>query len=107
MREDGRPQEVLGLTFQEITDTNVKPLTTTELLAGVTERMTETAPAPAESKPMTSADVAGRRLIVLLFDVSSMQPEDVQRAVESAEQVVTADVTPTGRGGQLSAPTES
>ena len=32
--------------------------------------------------------MAGRRLITLLFDVSSMQPEDVQRAVDSAQKYV-------------------
>jgi VWFA-related protein len=41
--------------------------------------------------------LAGRRLITLVFDVSSMQPEDVQRAVDSArkyvdEQMTTADL---------------
>ena len=46
---------------------------------------------------MTSDALAGRRLIVLLFDVSSMQPEDVQRAVDSArkfvkEQMAAADL---------------
>ena len=37
---------------------------------------------------MTSEALAGRRLIVLLFDISSMQPEDVQRAVDSARKYV-------------------
>jgi VWFA-related protein len=37
---------------------------------------------------MTSEALAGRRLMVLLFDVSSMQPEDVQRAVDSARKFV-------------------
>ena len=37
---------------------------------------------------MTSEALAGRRLMVLLFDVSSMQPEDVQRAVDSARKYV-------------------
>jgi VWFA-related protein len=94
VREDGRPQEVLGLTFQEISTTAVKPLTTTELLAGVSERMTETAPAGAEAQPMTAADVAGHRLIVLLFDISSMQPEDVQRAIDSANKYVSEQMSP-------------
>ena len=46
------------------------------------------APAAAETPPMTSEALAGRRLIVLLFDTSSMQPEDVQRAVDSARKFV-------------------
>lgn len=94
VREDGRPQEVLGLSFQEISESAVQPLATTELLAGVEERMTATAPAAVESKPMTAADVAGRRLIVLLFDVSSMQPEDVQRAIDAANKYVSEQMSP-------------
>ncbi len=94
VREDGKPQDVLGLTFQEVSDTAVQPLTTTELLAGVGERMADTSSAPVGSKPLTAADVAGRRLIVLLFDVSSMQPEDVQRAVDSASKYVSEQMSP-------------
>lgn len=94
VREDGKPQEVLGLTFQEVSDTAVKPMTTTELLAGVSERMAETSPAPLEAKPLTAAEVAGRRLIVLLFDVSSMQPEDVQRAIDAANKYVGERMSP-------------
>ncbi len=44
-------------------------------------------PAKAEAPtpvPMTADALAGRRLITLVFDVSSMQPEDVQRAVDEA-----------------------
>src|SRR5690606_2675634 len=66
-----------------------------ELLAGIEERMDD--PAAAAPKPITAADVAGRRLLVLLFDLSSMQPEEVQRAVDSAntfvsEQMSSADM---------------
>ena len=98
VREDGRPQEVLGLSYQEITATDVPPLATTELLAGVEERMTAAVPGGAkpapEGRPMTAADVAGHRLIVLLFDISSMQPEDVQRAVDSANKYVSEQMSP-------------
>ena len=36
----------------------------------------------------------GRRLIVLFFDLSSMQPEDVQRAVDSAHEYVEQKLSP-------------
>ena len=42
---------------------------------------------------MTSEALAGRRLIVLLFDIASMQPEDVQRAVDSASKYVDTTMT--------------
>jgi VWFA-related protein len=87
IREDGRVQEVLSFTFEDITD-GVAPVLRTDgirILADLEPDGT----APLTPIDLTSAsDLAGRRLIVLLFDVSSMQPEEVQRAVESGERYV-------------------
>ena len=97
VREDGRPQEVLTFSFQEIADGgDVKPIAMTELLAGVEEKVAQDTPAATEAtaKPMTSQELAGRRLIVLLFDISSMQPEDVQRALDSAAKYVSEQMSP-------------
>ena len=49
---------------------------------------------PAPEQKMSSDALAGRRLIVLLFDISSMQPEDVQRAVDSATKYVNEKMSP-------------
>jgi VWFA-related protein len=92
IREDGRVQQVLGLSFQEITGNALAPAATAELLAGVEERVAEAA--ASAPKPITAADVAGRRLLVLLFDLSSMQPEEVQRAVDSANTFVKEQMSP-------------
>jgi VWFA-related protein len=105
VREDGQPQEVMAFTFQEIAADKAATsaaLPGPGLLAGVETRMTEpsksaVASQPPEPAPLTSDATAGRRLIVLLFDISSMQPEDVQRSVDSArtyvkEQMEAADL---------------
>jgi len=104
--EDGKPQEIRSFTFEEIAD---KPqgVMTAELLAGAEARLAEdtkraqpavqpaaAVTADAAPKPMTSEELAGRRLIVLLFDISSMQPEDVQRAVDSANKYVNEKMSP-------------
>lgn len=83
IREDGRPQEVLNFAFQEIADRPATASDPVPLLAGVGERPKEAAP-PA----LPAGVAAGRRLIVLLFDLASMAPEDVQRAVDSARRYV-------------------
>lgn len=90
--EDGRPQKIDTFTFQEIVDQPVKPIDTTTILAGVEERLKEEVQRAAPSAPATATTTAsepstalsGRRLVVLLFDISSMQPEEVQRAVDSS-----------------------
>jgi VWFA-related protein len=101
VREDGRPQEVLNFSFEEIKDKAPAAIETVDLLAGVEARLkeeTKTAPsATIAAKPAavpTSESMAGRRLITLLFDVSSMQPDDVQRAVDSAQKYVSEKMSP-------------
>ena len=105
--EDGKPQEVSSFSFEEISDKPLGP-SAVDLLAGAEQRLADdvrgarpaaaaAAPESDEPKPMSSQELAGRRLIVLLFDISSMQPEDVQRAVDSAtkyvnEKMATADM---------------
>jgi VWFA-related protein len=100
VREDGRHQEIVSFSFEEITTKPAPARQSAELLAGVEDRMAAEAgraataaparaePAASAPAPMTSAMLAGRRLIALVFDVSSMQPEDVQRAVDSAQKYV-------------------
>jgi len=106
--EDGKPQQIRSFAFEEITDKPREGVATAELLAGAQARLSDdtkhaqpAAPpptaAPAESdtpKPMTSDELAGRRLIVLLFDIASMQPEDVQRAVDAATKYVNEKMSP-------------
>ena len=99
--EDGKPQTVSSFTFEEIAEAP-KGATDMDLLAGAEARVTDTAarPPPAAAAetpaptPMSSQELAGRRLIVLLFDISSMQPEDVQRAVDSAVKYVNETMSP-------------
>ena len=89
LREDGVRQQILTFAFEEI-GTNAAPLAGAVSLAATATKpatvpSTDRATASASStKPATSEDVAGHRLITIVFDTSSMQPEDVQRAADSA-----------------------
>jgi VWFA-related protein len=105
VREDGKAQEITNFNFEEITDKAVPAVQSADLLAGVEQKLAEdskraasptTATArPVENpSPMTSDMLAGRRLITIVFDVSSMQPEDVQRAVDSANKYVEEKMSP-------------
>ncbi len=94
VREDGRPQDVVSFSFEEISTKPPAAIESAGLLAGVEATMAEDAGRAAPAKPaaapvpLTSDMVAGRRLITIVFDVSSMQPEDVQRAVDGATKYV-------------------
>ena len=101
--EDGKPQQIETFTFQQIADTAPAteaptPALLTDLESKVREDLQKASSTPAAAGaaagPMPSSTFAGRRLIVLLFDVSSMQPEDVQRAVDSATDYVDKQMSP-------------
>jgi VWFA-related protein len=106
IREDGRAQQVSSFSFEEISDKTVPALQSADLLAGVEAKLAEdtqrtTTPGVAKKTPpdtapavMTSDMLAGRRLITLVFDISSMQPEDVQRAVDAARKYVDEKMSP-------------
>ena len=104
--EDGRPQQILTFAFEQIENTT-QPIERASLLAGSSPGAAAprvSAPAAAAptitatpATPLTSEDVAGHRLLTLLFDTSSMQPEDVQKATDEAikwvdEKMTSADL---------------
>jgi VWFA-related protein len=107
--EDGVRQQIVSFAVEEIAP-NAAPLETTSTLSAAAEAVRDApptatpaaekaapaavAPAEAEPRPLTSEDVAGRRLITLVFDTSSMQPEDVQKAIDSAGEWVNERMTP-------------
>lgn len=103
--EDGKPQTIRSFTFEEISE-HPKGIQTADLLATAEARLADdavrapangaAAPTPESegARALTSQALAGRRLIVLLFDISSMQPEDVQRAVDSATKYVNQTMSP-------------
>jgi VWFA-related protein len=102
--EDGKKQQILTFAFEEITSKPQGIESISMLSAGNTPTATPVAtggaPAAAPAAPaaapvpLTSEDVAGRRLWTLLFDTASMAPEDVQKAVESAQKWVNEQMAP-------------
>ncbi len=104
--EDGKAQDIVTFAFEEIT-AKAGALTTASMLSAAGAEkgavpVTVGAPKPAGAAPppekaaetpaavdaangaITSDEVAGHRVWVLLFDTSSMQPEDVQKAADAA-----------------------
>ncbi|HET9362823.1 MAG TPA: VWA domain-containing protein [Vicinamibacterales bacterium] len=84
VREDNRPQQIVSFDVEEVTTERAPDSPGPPVLAvGTQDVTTERAPAP-EPEPVKREDLAGRRLIVLLFDLSSMQPEELTRAGKAA-----------------------
>jgi VWFA-related protein len=117
--EDGRKQDILSFAFEQVSS-NAKPVESAAMLAaaanGTTPVVTAGLPAAtaapnttgatnttgaaaasapdAAPEPLTSEDVAGHRLLTLLFDTSSMQPDDAMKAVEAAQKWVDEQMSP-------------
>lgn len=124
--ENGKPQEVVSFAYEKVAPAAATILTSSTLSKagegkgavpvtvgtgkpGAAKPAAAPAPAAAaadaapENKidaadmPLTSDEVAGHRVWILLFDTSSMQPEDVQKAADaalkwSAEKMSTSDL---------------
>ena len=102
--EDGRAQKIETFSFQEIAAAG-PGLADIQLLDGLEDKVraeaaraaTATATTTASAAAAAAADLTNRRILTIVFDVSSMQPDDVQRAVEDArdwvdEKMTTADL---------------
>src|SRR5579864_2003438 len=81
--EDGKPQAIASVDVEN-TDTVVSPLTLQGSLLRAPQPSTIASAKPAAA----SEDLKDRRLIILFFDLSSMQPEEIDRASTAAIQYV-------------------
>jgi VWFA-related protein len=94
--EDDKPQTITSFDFEELdapsaaernataSATQAQSILSSPGRAGADDR---SAKASAE-RPSATVDMHGRRLIVLFFDLSSMQPEELERAVKAAHDYV-------------------
>jgi VWFA-related protein len=97
--EDDKPQTITSFDFEELDKLEAdgaggfQPSDSTVVLPpkpATPARTSDAAPAPAPAK----IDMRGRRLIVLFFDLSSMQPEELERAVKAAHDYVDKKLSP-------------
>jgi VWFA-related protein len=90
--ENGKPQEIAVFEFQRIADEKADP-------AAVSAAAPASAPAAAARPNAINVPVAGRvqykdkRLLVLFFDFSSMQPPEQIRAQQSALKFLSEQMT--------------
>lgn len=89
--EDNKPQKVLSFDVEDVDAIANQNVAQAKPLAG----------APEPSSPGTGASGANpanqfkdRRLIVLFFDLSAMEPDEIDRAVTSAEHYVDTQMAP-------------
>jgi VWFA-related protein len=88
--EDNKPQKVMSFDVENVDA--VPPLDVTQA-----KPLPEPAPrptTPATSSASAAAQFKDRRLIVLFFDLSAMEPDEIDHAVTSAEHYVDTQMAP-------------
>jgi VWFA-related protein len=94
--EDDKAQTITSFDFEELdkADAAAPPPEAVSVLpqkpAAVSKPLELSTAAPTPPK----VDMHGRRLIVFFFDLSSMQPEELQRAVKAAHDYVDQKLSP-------------
>lgn len=97
--EDGQPQTIKTFAYEEVrtqptTEATVAPATTPSVLAPLgAAAKTPSAPTPPAAANAPT-DYHGRRLIVLFFDLSAMQPEEIERMTVAARGYVETKLVP-------------
>jgi VWFA-related protein len=103
LTEDGKPQKILSLDVENTDALAVSNELQTANLLGDLNGATSTqiqaqakgkARVPSPPVEYTKDTFRDRRIMVLFFDLSSMQPEEVLRAVESAAKFVDEQMKP-------------
>src|SRR5260370_19728478 len=84
--EDNKTQQIVSFDLE---NTDAIPPQTVE------QAKVLTAAKPAAANPAApAADLKDRRLLVLFFDLSAMQPDDIHRAVTAAQDYVDQQMAP-------------
>ena len=96
--EDGRPQTITSFDFEDLGTKTVESAESEDLRnSGFEDLRKDTSSNPPILKSSASTgrpDLHGRRLIVVFFDLSSMQPEEIARAVKAAHAYVDERLSP-------------
>jgi VWFA-related protein len=95
--EDNKPQKVVSFDVENIDAVANQEVAQAKPLSGLTPQ-----PAGAASSTTSAASSADqfagqfkdRRLIILFFDLSAMEPDEIDRAVTSAEHYVNTQMAP-------------
>jgi VWFA-related protein len=104
--EDKKPQQIRTFDYQNVDEavtlaeaTTVSGSTTTLITAPEKKTVADLVNNNFAAKPDELKD---RRLIVMFFDLSSMQPEDVTRAVDAAKDYINTKMAPADLAASVS-----
>jgi VWFA-related protein len=87
--EDNKPQRVVSFDVENVDAVPALDVAQVKPLAEAPEK-----PAPPPAAADAASQFKDRRLIVLFFDLSAMEPDEIDHAITSAEHYVDAQMAP-------------
>ena len=92
--EDGKLQTLQSCELQKLDTKPLEPILPAKTLqTREAPKPAPAAPAPTPETPPKKEDLRDRRLIVMLFDISSMQPQEQVRSVDAAIKFLGTQMT--------------
>jgi len=91
--EDNKPQKVATFDIENTENTPQVPLQQADLLSAPAKKTR----ASASDEPTASAQesaIKDRRLIILFFDLSAMQPDEIERSSDAAQDYLSKQMQP-------------
>src|ERR1051326_1327690 len=92
--EDGKKQTIISIDAENTDSVVTAETLKTPVLRNLTLGPANPPPATAPAVPLSENDLKDRRLIVLFFDLGSMQPQEVARAANSARDYINKQKSP-------------
>jgi VWFA-related protein len=89
--EDGKPQKILSF---DVENTDVVPPSSVAQAAGPSLSKQPAQPAPQKTPQNEAEFFKDRRLIILFFDLSAMEPDEIDTAATAAENYVDKEMEP-------------
>src|SRR5579862_4332226 len=82
--EDGKKQSIISIDEENTDGVVAAESPVAPVLKNLNPALATSSPITAPAAPLHENDLKDRRLIVLFFDLGSMQPQEVERAAQSA-----------------------
>ncbi|HTW57771.1 MAG TPA: VWA domain-containing protein [Terriglobales bacterium] len=92
--EDNKPQKVVSFDLENVDAVAMQDVAQAKPLAGEASQPAAPASAPTSGGAQAANQFKDRRLIVLFFDLSAMEPDEIDHAVTAAEHYVDTQMAP-------------
>ena len=92
--EDNKPQKVSTFDVENMQNTPTIPVQQVDLLSTTPKKARATAANPNPAASAEQQALKDRRLIILFFDLSAMQPDEIERSAQAAQNYVDKQMEP-------------